>query len=165
MMNVYFSFLFLALSLICACSLRQEKVHCRYTSTDLLRTHDSSLFEKKYYQQENLIEFLDLGSRDGVKGIYKFDENKVLRFYAFLLSDSSDYVFSRSYDDEGHVVERSGREVIQWYFRKLPNESIKITFYMFCLRQCYKDALCTLVRKIFKIAFYKQVLKSIHNKR
>ncbi len=110
------------------------------------------MFDFGDFRKEGLIEVSDKKSNIGAKGIYKFDLDQRLRFYAFLLSDSNDYVFSREYDVDGRIVNKTGGDVVQWYFRKLSEDSMKVTFYLYSLDERYDS---------IDLSYEKQTLKNI----
>ncbi len=123
-----------------SCDSKNEiKNNCRYSSGRLIEDFDSALIEVKSFPNGRVYEILDKGSNIGAKGIYKFDEIGRLRFYAFLLSDSNDYTFSRQYDSLGRTIRVTGGEVVQCYFRKISTDSLKITFFLYGLSQKYAD--------------------------
>jgi hypothetical protein len=132
------SLLLFLIVIICSCK-KENNNKCRYTLDDLLQNFDTSLLVQAAYKDYGVYEVTDVGSNIGVKGIYKFDKNKTLRFYAFLLSDSNDYIFSRSFDTAGNIIGKTGKEVVQWYFRKLSGDSVKVTFFLFGLHQNYNN--------------------------
>ena len=122
-----------------SCGSNEGVNNCRYNRDKLLTEIDTALLDKRDYPDEQFYEVLDKGSNIGARGIYKFDKDETLRFYAFLLSDSNDYIFSREYDSLGTLIDSTGREVVQWYFRKISSDSVKITFYLYGINQTYDD--------------------------
>lgn len=111
---------------------------CIYNSDKLFSEYTEKTLDTTYYEDGEFLEVIDKGSDIGSRGIYKFDKNKKLRFYAFLLNTQNEYDFSRVYDSTGCLVEQSGSEVVQWYLRP-QKDSIKITFYLFGLKKTYSD--------------------------
>jgi hypothetical protein len=122
-----------------SCVSKMKKEPCIYTRDKLLKNFNNALLDSENYPNDSLLEVWDKGSSNDVRGIYKFNSAGILRFYAFLLSDSNEYNFSRTYDTTGNIVEKTGNDVVQWYFRKLQGDSIKLTFYLFGLDQSYSD--------------------------
>jgi hypothetical protein len=131
-------FLIIAI-LFCSCVSKKKNEPCIYTRENLLKNFDNALLNSQNFPNDSLLEVWDKGSNNDVRGLYKFNTSGILRFYAFLLSDSNEYNFSRTYDTSGNIIEKTGNDVVQWYFRKLPGDSIKLTFFLFGLDQTYSD--------------------------
>jgi hypothetical protein len=93
----------ISLILIFSCREKQKNTQCLYTRDAISKAFDTSLLEKRNYSKDSLFEVLDIGADGGTRGIYKFDEKNRLGFYAFLLSDSNNYNFSRTYDTLGNI--------------------------------------------------------------
>lgn len=162
--GIIITILVLSILLSCTSGEAEKFSTCRYTSSNLLAENDTSLLEIKQYKDDNLLEILDKGSDIGARGIYKFDNNKTLRFYAFLISDSNDYVWSRTYDTLGSIIENTGGSILLWYFNKPYADSIGVTAFLSTLGQKYQNIKFSLDRKkwqqplVFKSPIFSNVI-------
>jgi hypothetical protein len=116
-----------------------KKTSCAYTLADINKIFDSSMMERVDYKKDSVKEVLDRGSNFGERGIYKFDENDILRVYAFLINDRREYDFSIHFDSLGNEIRRTGTEVVQWYFRKLKGDSLAVTFFLSTINRSYEN--------------------------
>ena len=131
------AFNFIILSYSFSCNSKENEVkNCSYTVADLYRDYDSLSFEKVKFERKGNTDFLDKGSM-GKRSIYTFDNNNVLRFYAFLISDSNEYNFSIRYDSLGNEIKRIGPEVVHWFFRKLGKDTVSVTFFLNAINHVY----------------------------
>ena len=103
----------------------------------LFKNFDSSKLEKVEYPNEGLIEITDKMNKRGERGIFKFDKNKVLRLYAFLINKNLDAIFTIEYDSLGNQITSTGSDVVQWYIRPLNEDTISLTFLLCRLNYSY----------------------------
>jgi hypothetical protein len=85
------------------------------------------------------IEVLDKASKNGERGIMRFDDKNNLRFYAFLYNDHNDASFSLTYDSLGNKTRKSIGEVVQWTFYTPKDSTVKFTFFLCAIDRNYGD--------------------------
>jgi hypothetical protein len=85
------------------------------------------------------IEVLDKASKDGERGILRFDDRNNLRFYAFLYNDHNDASFFLTYDSIGNKTRESLGEVVQWTCYTPKDSTIKFTFFLCAIDRNYRD--------------------------
>lgn len=112
---------------------------CTYTFSRLNNYLDSSKLISVDYGKDEIKEVLDKGNNLGQRGLYKFDKNNILRFYGFLINTKNECDYCIEYDSLGRVANKTGTEVVQWYFRKLRGDSLAITFLLYTVNQSYSD--------------------------
>lgn len=120
-----------------SCNERSDNSNCAYHVQDFIRSHDTSQYNLKVYPGEGMTEIKDTNTSVTERGIYKFDEKNILRFYGFLINENNGYHFGVDYDPSGKEIKRVGSEVIQWYFRKISTDTIRVTFLLFGLHNHY----------------------------
>jgi hypothetical protein len=146
--------------LVLSCNLKKDKKeNCSYSIDHLLKDFDSSQFERIPFEEK--IDFIEKKSSLGERGIYTFDKNNILRFYGFLINSNNEYDFSIQYDSLGNEISRTGRDVVQWYFRKLENDSLKVTFLLYSANYSFSNISLQLKNKsINNIKLFKSPLFS-----
>jgi hypothetical protein len=85
------------------------------------------------------IEVLDKASKNGERGILRFDDKNNLRFYAFLSNDHNDASFILTYDSLGNKTRKSIGEVVQWTFYTPKDSTVKFTFLLCAFDRNYGD--------------------------
>ena len=122
-----------------SCNRKSDNTNCAYHVRDFINAYDTSRYKLKVYPDEGMTEIKDNNTSVSERGIYKFDEKNILRFYGFLINDNNGYNFGVDYDSSGNEIKRVGSEVIQWYFRKINTDTIRVTFLLFGLRNHYEQ--------------------------
>jgi hypothetical protein len=85
------------------------------------------------------IEVLDRASKNGERGIMRFDDKNNLRFYAFMYNDHNDASFFLTYDSVGNKTRKSISEVVQWTFYTPKDSTVKFTFLLCAIDRNYGD--------------------------
>lgn len=128
--------LLVILIFIISCNFPQNKERrCIYHINNLFESYDSGRFEIN--RDEGLTEVIDSVKSTGERGIYKFDENGILRFYGYLVNTDNDYYFGIEYDSAGHEINKPRSHVVRWFVSKLGNDSLKLTFLLFDINRSY----------------------------
>jgi len=107
--------------------------------SDIDKIFDSSKMVRIDYREDEMKEVSDKVNIFGQRGIYKFDNSNVLKFYAFLLNEGNEYDFSIQYDSLGNETSNTGTEVVYWYFRKLRGDTLAVTFLLYTVNRSYRD--------------------------
>jgi hypothetical protein len=119
------------------CNSGKNKNICSYKIDTLFKNYDSSKFIIKRY--DNLVEVLDSVPQAEEKGIYKFDKNGVLRFYAYLLNENNDYYFGIEYDSLGREINKPKSTVVRCLVSKFGSDSLKLSFLLYKINNSYGD--------------------------
>jgi len=128
--------------ILLSCNLNNSpKEICTYKLNSYITNFDTSRFTKTEYDSPKITEIMDKPDIVKERGFYKFDQNNTLRFYAFLLNNKNEYNFSIEYDSLGNEINKSGTEVVHWYFRRLTNDNLRITFLLYSIHHIYKNVL------------------------
>jgi hypothetical protein len=134
--------LFTYCMLLCALALTScveysKREKCSYTIHSLFASHDSSLFEVNIY--EGVTEVIDQHNDANERGIYKFDENGVLRFYAYLIDSLNNFFFSINYDSSGRQMGQLSSPVVRWFVSKADTESVSVMFLLYQVNHSYGE--------------------------
>jgi hypothetical protein len=70
------------------------------------------------------------------KGIYRFDQNKTLRFYGFYINDST-YKYSEEYDNLGNLINYEGNTLLEYRIIKGNNDSVIFNGFISSFRKHY----------------------------
>ena len=105
----------------------------------LFKLVDTSNLEIRRGTDSAAIEVLDKISKDGERGIMRFDENKNLRLYAFLYNEHPDASFFLKFDSLGNKTRKSMSEVVQWTFYSPMDSIINFTFLLCAFDRNYGD--------------------------
>ncbi len=124
---------------VCSCNQKHDNTNCAYQVRDFINVYDTSRYKIKVYFDEGMTEIKDRNTTVIERGIYKFDEKNILRFYGFLINETNGYHFGVDYDSLGNETERVGSEVVQWYFRKINDDTVRVTFLLFGLNNHYEQ--------------------------
>lgn len=120
-----------------SCSEKKGDKNCCYKLDDLLKKYDTS--KVKILNYDKMTEVLDNGNVIGEKGIYKFDENKTLRFYGYLIDTSNNYYFGIEYDSTGNVVNFPKSNIVRWFIQSKGADSVKVAFLLYGIRYSYRN--------------------------
>ncbi|GAA4745548.1 hypothetical protein [Flavisolibacter ginsenosidimutans] len=134
-------FLIITVAII-ACSSKskvQSVPNCFVKYDSLFKLIDTTNLEIIRGTDSATIEVLDKASKDGYRGIMRFDDKDNLRFYAFLYNDHNDASFILTYDSVANRTRRSHGEVVQWTFYIPKDSTIKFTFYLCAIDRNYGD--------------------------
>ena len=117
------------------------KSNCKYILDDLLQKVDSPKIEIKKYEKDSMTEAVDVSNNilEG-RGLYKFDNNNVLRFYGFLVNNNNnDCYFSVFYDSSGSEIKRTGDDVVRWYAKTIAKDSFQLIFYLYAINNNFNN--------------------------
>lgn len=115
----------------------KQKRNCAYTINDFYNNVDTTMMIKRKFEKESVTEFVDKKNKINQGGIYKFDENNILRSYAFLIDTTNKALYAIEYDSFGNEISKTGSDVIQWYFRRMGGDSLAITFLLYSINYSY----------------------------
>ncbi|MCB0716090.1 MAG: hypothetical protein KDC06_08765 [Chitinophagaceae bacterium] len=131
-------------------SAKDKCVGCEYTLSRLLEEYGSKKFTVKTDYKDGFVHVFEHRNKYGEAGLYYFDSSGRIRFYAFLI-DSTNFVdFSIEYDSKGCIINRTGSEVVNGYFRK-SEDSIKATFFLNSINTAYSNINVRVGNKIIEI--------------
>lgn len=125
------------LSALFFCSCQKGEKSCGYKLDDLLKKYDTTKVVIVSY--DKMTEVLDIGNPDGEKGIYKFDENNILRFYGYIIDSSNDYYFGIEYDSVGNKVNFPKSHIVRWFSQRQHADSVKIAFLLYGIGYSYSN--------------------------
>lgn len=134
-------FLFMSVAII-SCNSKskvQNASNCFVKYDSLFKLIDTTNLEIIRGTDSAAIEVLDKPSKNGYRGIMRFDDKNNLRFYAFLYNDHNDASFVLTYDSVGNRTRQSHGEVVQWTFYTPKDSTIKFTFYLCAFDRNYGD--------------------------
>jgi len=117
----------------------QNHSNCFIRYDSLFKLVDTTKLEIVRGTDSAAIEVLDSISKNGERGIMRFDEKNNLCFYAFLYNDHNDFSFSLTYDSLGNKTRKSISEVVQWTFYSPIDSVIKFTFLLCAFDRNYGD--------------------------
>lgn len=144
---------FLICVILFSCLRKVEKVNnCFYSIDQMFKKYDSSKLEITKY--DSLTEVRDSDNITGEKGLYKFDENRVLRFYGFLLDKENNYHYGVEFDSLGNPLNTPKSNVVRWYINKMDNHRIRISFLLFDIKKRYGDVTLDISENIIKIPLF-----------
>ncbi|HSZ34494.1 MAG TPA: hypothetical protein VK772_14360 [Puia sp.] len=109
---------------------------CIVLEENILKKYDSSKFKITNSRTAGWSDVIENPLVPDKKCLYEFDENKRLRFFAYLINDS-DYIFSYKYDSLGNIIGKTGDEVVKWFSSKPSVDSLQISFLLFSLNFSY----------------------------
>lgn len=114
-----------------------ENVKCDY-NFQMLMNYDSLLV--KLSSNNDTFDVEDkIGDNDKYsKGIYRFDENKRLRFYAFYIDDYF-YKYSEEYNENGELIHHEGNTLLEYRLVKGINDSVIFNGFISSLKKEYKS--------------------------
>jgi hypothetical protein len=110
---------------------------CVYTVNDFVQSNKEYKYTKNIYP--DFTEIIDSNKLQVAKGIYKFDQRGILRFYGFIIDKQNNCDFTVEYDSLGKETNSTGSEVIQWRLKKINKDSLNVTFLLFALNKSYSD--------------------------
>jgi hypothetical protein len=115
------------------CNNKPRKSSCHYNLNQLLISDTPKVIIT--YQNDTLTEVRDrINEKSG--GIYTFDKNKNLRYYAFMI-DSLQYQYSEEYDIDGNVINRIGKPLVMHQLQKEKNDTVSFVISLFSLNKKY----------------------------
>ena len=117
----------------------QTHSNCFVSYDSLFKLIDTTNLEIIRGTDSAAIEVLDSVSKNGERGIMRFDDKDNLRFYAFLYNDHNDASFFLTYDSLGNKTRKSIGEVVQWTFYTPKDSTIKFTFLLCAIDRNYGD--------------------------
>ncbi len=115
----------------------QTKCFIKYDS--LFKIVDTSNLEIIRGTDSAAIEVLDKMTKDGARGLLRFDSNNNLRSYAFLRNDHNDASFFLTYDSVGNYIRSTKSEVVEWIFYSPKDSTIQFTFFLCAFDRNYGD--------------------------
>lgn len=107
--------------------------NCFVKYDSLFRDIDTSELEIIRNTDSAAIEVLDKQTKSGERGLFRFDENDNLRFYAFLNNEHNETNFYIEYDSTGKKMRSTTQEVVQWTFFKRKDSTLRFEFYLCAL--------------------------------
>jgi len=125
------------LSALFSCLGQKGDKNCCYKLDDLLKKYDTS--KVKILSYDKMTEVLDNGNVIGEKGMYKFDENKILRFYGYLIDSSNNYYFGVEYDSAGKMVSFPKSNIVRWFIQNKDADSVKVAFLLYDVGYSYRN--------------------------
>lgn len=135
-------FLFLITVVIISCNSKsnvQNNSNCFIKYDSLFKIIDTTNLKIVRGTDSAAIEVLDSASKNGERGIMRFDDKNNLRFYAFLYNDHNDASFFLTYDSAGNKTRKSISEVVQWTFYTPKDSTVKFTFLLCAFDRNYGD--------------------------
>ncbi|MBL0145366.1 MAG: hypothetical protein IPP48_06040 [Chitinophagaceae bacterium] len=117
----------------------QNDSNCFVKYDSLFKLIDTTNLEIIRGTDSAAVEVLDKASKNGYRGIMRFDDKDNLRFFAFLYNDHNDASFILTYDSVGNRTRKSHGEVVQWTFYTPKDSTIKFTFYLCTIDRNYGD--------------------------
>ena len=117
----------------------QQQTNCFIKYDSLFKIIDTSSLEIIRGTDSAAIEVLDKKTKNGERGLLRFDNNNNLRSYAFLYNDHNDASFFLTYDSIGNRIRSSKSEVVQWTFYTPKDSTVKFTFLLCALDRNYGD--------------------------
>ena len=141
-MNIKNIFIYLLTITIISCNSKtniQTHSNCFVSYDSLFKLIDTTNLEIVRGTDSAAMEVLDSVSKNGERGIMRFDEKNNLRFYAFLYNDHNDASFFLTYDSAGNKTRKSVSEVVQWIFYTPKDSTVKFTFLLCAFDRNYGD--------------------------
>ena len=141
-MNIKKIFPYLLTIAIVSCNSKsnvQRNSNCIVTYDSLFKIVDTTNLEIVRGTDSAAIEVLDKASKDGERGLMRFDDKNHLRFYAFLYNDHNDANIILTYDSLGNKTRKSIGEVVQWIFFTTKDSTVKFTFLLCAIDRNYGD--------------------------
>ncbi len=135
-------FIFLITVAIISCksnSKIQYHSNCFVKYDSLFKLIDTTNLEIVRGTDSAAIEVLDKASKNGERGIMRFDNENNLRFYAFLYNSLNDASFILTYDSVGNRTRKSHGEVVLWSFHTPQDSTINFTFFLCAIDRNYGD--------------------------
>ena len=115
----------------------KTKYFIRYDS--LFKIIDSTKLEIIRDTDSAAIEVLDKTSKNGERGLLRFDYKNNLRSYDFLHNEHNDASFYLRFDSVGNHYRSTTQEVVQWTFYSPKDSTIKFSFLLCALDRNYRD--------------------------
>jgi hypothetical protein len=143
---------FIALFFISLNSCQHEtsrKDSCSFFATDLFKIYGRAKFQITKSRTEGWTDATENLPKLKKGGLFQFDRNQMLRFYAFLVNDSNEYSFSLAYDSLGNIVNRTGGDVVNWVIDKHDADSLDITFLLYSIHFSYGRSKLVIDRDTF----------------
>jgi hypothetical protein len=141
-MNIKNIFISLLTITIISCNSKskvQDHANCFIGYDSLFKLIDTTKLEIIRGTDSAAIEVLDSASKNGERGIMRFDDKNNLRSYAFLYNDHNDASFFLTYDSVGNKTRKSISEVVQWTFYTPKDSTVKFTFLLCAFDRNYGD--------------------------
>jgi hypothetical protein len=141
-MNLKKIFIYLLTVTIISCNSKskiQNHSNCFVKYDSLFKLFDTANLEIVRWTDSAAIEVLDKASKNGERGIMRFDDMNNLRYYAFLCNDHNDASFYLEYDSVGNKTRQSISEVVQWTFYTPKDSTVKFTFLLCAIDRNYGD--------------------------
>ena len=141
-MNIKNIFIYLLTITIISCNSKrnvQSHSNCFVSYDSLFKLSDTTNLEIVRGTDSAAIEVLDSASKNGERGIMRFDDKNNLRFYAFLYNYHNDASFFLTYDSAGNKSRKSISEVVQWTFYTPKDSTVKFTFLLCAFDRNYGD--------------------------
>ncbi len=132
----------LILTSLVACnsnSKTQHQTNCFISYDSLFKIVDTSNLEIIRGTDSAAIEVLDKMTKNGERGLLRFDNNNNLRSYAFLYNEHNDASFFLTYDSVGNHFRSTKAEVVQWIFYTPKDSTVKFTFLLCAFDRNYGD--------------------------
>jgi hypothetical protein len=109
--------------------------NCHYTLEQLINDSTSVKFT---YQNDTLTEIRDIGKDSSTYGLYLFDKDKNLRFYAFFVDSKEQYRYSEQYDSIGNLVKKEGSPLVEYRLFKGQKDTVIFDASLFSLNKKYE---------------------------
>jgi hypothetical protein len=138
MLKIFFIWLLTITIVACnSTSNVQKRINCFVEYDSLFKIVDTTNLEITRGTDSAAIEVLDKASKNGERGLMRFDHSNHLRFYAFLYNNHNDASFFLMYDSLGNKSRRSHGEVVFWTFYTPKDSTIKFTFLLCAIDRNY----------------------------
>lgn len=135
-------FIYLLTITIVACNSTsnvQNPTNCLVKYDSLFNIVDTANLEIIRGTDSAAIEVSDKPSKNGERGIMRFDSKNNLRFYAFIYNDYNEASFFLTYDSLGNKTRQSISEVVLWTFYTPIDSTVKFTFLLCAIDRNYGD--------------------------
>ena len=132
--NTFIRHLFISLILI-SCN-NQEKQNCQYKLSTLISNDSPKV--KISFQNDTLVEVRDIVKDSSTYGLYTFDYNHNLRFYAFMIIGNK-YRYSEEFDSNGNLIKKEGNPFLEYKVFKGVKDTLIFEISLYAFRKKYED--------------------------